>query len=185
MCHTVVTTARAARWCQIWQILPLPKIIVFQGREDTYLAPDLFRRSMSSSSTQSATFSTGKTKRFFTKSKFDLMISGEYSTNSLRSPPRRWTTFDAILTFTPSPAAVARSRTSNISCLRFSLPIVKFFHECAEVSVKSTIVLPLLCSFRLTLLNCWNMTARYSGNKMVIIVTGYHFVFSLILQNWF
>ena len=58
------------------------------------------------------------------------------------------------------------SRTSKISCLSFSLSIVKFFHECAEVSVKSTIVLPLLCSFRLTLLSCWNMSARYSRREL-------------------
>jgi len=44
---------------------------------NTYFDPDLFRRSMSSSFRQCATFSTGATKRFFTKSKFVLMISGK------------------------------------------------------------------------------------------------------------
>ena len=44
---------------------------------NTYFDPDLFRRSISSSFRQSITFSTGATKRFFTKSKFVLMISGK------------------------------------------------------------------------------------------------------------
>jgi len=63
------------------------------------------------------------------------------------------------------------SRTSKISCLSFSLPLIKFFHKCAEVSVRSTIVLPLLCSFRLTLLSCWNMSARYARREIKCLLS--------------
>jgi len=128
---------------------------------NTYLAPEsTFRRSMSSSFMQSAAFSSEKTKGFFTKSTFVLMISGKYSTNSARSHPRCWTTSDAISTFISSPAAVARFSNIAINfCLNFSIPIVKFFHDALRVSMNSTIVFPL------TLLSCWNMSAWYAKRK--------------------
>jgi len=109
---------------------------------------------MSSSFMQSATFLDWNKKTIFTKSKFVLMISGKYSANSLRSSPRCWTTSDAISTSTSSPAAVARfSNKQNFLLELFASfsSFSKFFHDCAEASVKSTVVLALLCSLRLTL----------------------------------
>jgi len=131
------------------------------------LALELFPRSMSSSRMHTATFSTGTSSTFFTKSKFVLMVSGKYSTNSLRSPSRCWTTSDAISTFTSSSAGVARfSNIGKFSAWAFRFQFSNFSTNALRVSMKLSIALALPCSFRLTLLSCWNTSARYAKQKI-------------------
>ena len=69
-----------------------------------HLAPESFRRSMSSSSY--CNILNWNNKMTFHQICFLLMISGKYSTDSSWSPSMCWTTSDTVSTFTSSPAAV-------------------------------------------------------------------------------
>ena len=58
---------------------------------------------------------------------FDDIGKVGYNTNSLRSPPRCWTTFDAISTFTSSPASVARFSNKQNFLLELFAPNFQVF----------------------------------------------------------
>jgi len=107
------------------------------------VGPSIVPKLDESSYMQSATFSSGTTTGFFIKSKFVLMISGKYSTDSSRGPPTCWRTSNAISSF--------RGKIlehSKISCLNCHFQFSSISTNALRVSMKSKIVLPLLCSFR-------------------------------------
>jgi len=88
-------------------------------------------------------------KKIFHQIHVVLMISEKYSTKSSRRPPKCWTTSDAISAFTSSPVAVAKiSNIAKFLAWAFRLQFSSFSTNALRVSLKSTIVLPLHCSFR-------------------------------------
>ena len=91
------------------------------------------------------------------------MISRKYSTNSSQSPPRFWCYIN-IHFITSCRGTISSIAKFHAWVSRFQLS--SFSTNSLRVSMKSTIVLPLPCSFRLTLLSCSNMSARCAKWKI-------------------
>jgi len=124
-----------------------------------------FRRSMSSSCMHTATFSTEKTKVFHQiQVYFDDF--GKVQHNFFTKPPKGLNKFWCYINihFITSRRGKILEH-SKIPCLSFSLPIVKFWHKCAE-GVNEIDDCPSPYSFRLNLLSCWNMSASYTRRKI-------------------
>ena len=104
-------------------------------------------------------------KKIFRQIQFALIISGKYSTIYSRVVLNNFRCHINMHFITSRCGTI--SNIAKFPAWTFRFPLSSFSTNVLRMSIKSTIVLPLSCSFRVTSLSCWNMSARYVKRKII------------------